>query len=172
MSQADSPNTTSPSRCARPAATFSTVERLNFQSAGAVRKNPRFDKTYCSQCGAEFGPGNSGYSHCQDHPKPAQQIPESVATAHADFLTRIATLRPNRIVYNADWSDLEERAEHLQAILNATALYCAEVVADTVYCSEPGLIDGKYLVGLISDLAGDVVGGLLNASEEMQGVAR
>jgi hypothetical protein len=134
MSQADSFDTINPSRRARPAARFSTVERLN--------------------------------------PKPAQQIPESVATAHADFLTRIATLRPNRIVYNADRSDLEERAEHLQAILNATALYCAEVVADTVYCSEPGLIDGKYLVGLISDLAGDVVGGLLNASEEMQGVAR
>lgn len=29
---------------------------------------PRFDKTYCSQCGGEFGPGDSGFSHCQDHP--------------------------------------------------------------------------------------------------------
>ena len=27
----------------------------------------RFDKTYCSQCGGEFGPGDSGYSHCDQH---------------------------------------------------------------------------------------------------------
>lgn len=28
---------------------------------------PRFDITHCSQCGGEFGPGDSGYSHCVDH---------------------------------------------------------------------------------------------------------
>lgn len=28
---------------------------------------PKFAKTYCSQCGGEFGPGDSGYSHCVDH---------------------------------------------------------------------------------------------------------
>jgi hypothetical protein len=26
-----------------------------------------FAKTYCSQCGGEFGPGESGFSHCSDH---------------------------------------------------------------------------------------------------------
>ena len=30
-------------------------------------KSPRFDNTYCSQCGSEFGPGDHGYSHCNDH---------------------------------------------------------------------------------------------------------
>lgn len=28
---------------------------------------PKFDRTYCSQCGAEFGPADHGYSHCRDH---------------------------------------------------------------------------------------------------------
>lgn len=28
---------------------------------------PKFAKTFCSQCGGEFGPGDSGYSHCVDH---------------------------------------------------------------------------------------------------------
>ena len=28
---------------------------------------PKFYKTYCSQCGQEFGPGDHGYSHCIDH---------------------------------------------------------------------------------------------------------
>lgn len=27
----------------------------------------RFSKTYCSECGGEFGPGEQGYSHCEDH---------------------------------------------------------------------------------------------------------
>ena len=27
----------------------------------------RFDMTYCSQCGAELGPGNAGVSGCNDH---------------------------------------------------------------------------------------------------------
>ncbi len=30
-------------------------------------RQPRFPVTYCSQCGGEFGPGDSGYSHCRDH---------------------------------------------------------------------------------------------------------
>jgi hypothetical protein len=36
--------------------------------AGLVDTNkPKFDKTYCSNCGREFGPGDHGYSHCEDH---------------------------------------------------------------------------------------------------------
>ena len=31
----------------------------------------RFSKTYCSQCDGEFGPGDSGFSHCADHKAPA-----------------------------------------------------------------------------------------------------
>lgn len=27
----------------------------------------KFPDTFCSQCGESFGPGDSGYSHCQDH---------------------------------------------------------------------------------------------------------
>ena len=27
----------------------------------------KLDQTFCSQCGATFGPGDSGYSRCSDH---------------------------------------------------------------------------------------------------------
>jgi hypothetical protein len=30
-------------------------------------QSPIFTKVYCSQCGGEFGPRDSGYSHCSDH---------------------------------------------------------------------------------------------------------
>lgn len=33
-------------------------------------ESPRYDKTYCSQCGQEFGPGDCGYSHCENHIMP------------------------------------------------------------------------------------------------------
>ena len=33
----------------------------------AVTPKPRFEKTACSQCGREFGPGDHGFSHCSDH---------------------------------------------------------------------------------------------------------
>jgi hypothetical protein len=29
----------------------------------------KFQNTFCSQCGGEFGPGDHGYSHCHDHQK-------------------------------------------------------------------------------------------------------
>ena len=28
---------------------------------------PKFARTYCSHCGGSFGPGDHGFSHCQDH---------------------------------------------------------------------------------------------------------
>lgn len=44
---------------------------------------PRFDKTSCSQCGGEFGPGDQGYSHCSDHATAwhdSETAPEDEAT--------------------------------------------------------------------------------------------
>jgi hypothetical protein len=35
--------------------------------AGSAAVAPKFDKVWCSQCGCEFGPRDSGYSHCEDH---------------------------------------------------------------------------------------------------------
>lgn len=29
----------------------------------------KFPETSCSQCGRDFGPGNHGFSHCEDHRK-------------------------------------------------------------------------------------------------------
>ncbi len=29
--------------------------------------SPKFNTVSCSQCGSTFGPGDSGFSHCEDH---------------------------------------------------------------------------------------------------------
>ena len=31
--------------------------------------SPRFANVSCSQCGEDFGPGDNGFSHCDDHPR-------------------------------------------------------------------------------------------------------
>lgn len=33
----------------------------------------KFSETFCSQCGAAFGPGNYGFSHCDQH-ETAQRV--------------------------------------------------------------------------------------------------
>lgn len=43
------------------------MDRIERQFAQVFPVKARFQKTYCSQCGREFGPGNEGFSHCEDH---------------------------------------------------------------------------------------------------------
>jgi hypothetical protein len=60
-----------------------------------------------------------------------------------------------------------ERAEHLQQILGAVLDYVGAIVTDTDHIAPGGLIDRKYLLGLISDVAGDVAGSITNAAEDL-----
>ena len=34
----------------------------------------KFQNTFCSQCGGEFGPGDHGYSHCRNHQRFANHL--------------------------------------------------------------------------------------------------
>lgn len=48
------------------------LKELTDQLAGTVPtkgSGPRFERTYCSQCGGEFGPGDHGFSRCSSHRK-------------------------------------------------------------------------------------------------------
>lgn len=44
-----------------------------FCSACFWRKgmHKKFQRVYCSECGGEFGPRDSGYSHCSEHHRAA-----------------------------------------------------------------------------------------------------
>ena len=44
-----------------------TIVRHLKQRDALRHQAPRFVQTYCSQCGRENGPGNSGVSRCADH---------------------------------------------------------------------------------------------------------
>ena len=45
----------------------------------------QFDKTYCSQCGSEFGPGDSGLSACSEHVQRGARQPLSAKQVVQEF---------------------------------------------------------------------------------------
>jgi hypothetical protein len=58
-----------------------------------------------------------------------------------------------------------ERAEHRQHVLGAVLDFVGAIVVDTDHPG--GSIDPKYLMGLISDLAGDIAGSVANAADDL-----
>jgi hypothetical protein len=48
-----------------------------------MNARPKFDVTYCSNCGRQFGPGDHGYSHCEQHMTP-QQASEKARETRAE----------------------------------------------------------------------------------------
>ena len=52
-----------------------TTEPLALKFNEGLGPTPRFARTYCSQCGGEFGPSDSGFSHCSDHTPAAANLP-------------------------------------------------------------------------------------------------
>jgi len=91
----------------------------------------------------------------------------TVEEAHTDLIERLVASKPYRILYIADAQDLEERAEHLQQILGAVLDYVGAIVSDTSHVAPGGSIDRKYLLGMISDLAGDVAASIANAADDL-----
>jgi hypothetical protein len=91
----------------------------------------------------------------------------TVEEAHTGLIERLAGSKPHHIRYIADAQDLEERAGHLQQVLGAVLDYVGAVVTDTDHVAPGGSIDRKHLLGLISDVAGDVAGSISNAADDL-----
>jgi hypothetical protein len=93
--------------------------------------------------------------------------PPTFSTVEKAHTSRIERLAAYRILYIADAQDLKERAEHLQQVLGAVLDYVGAIVGVTSHVSPDGSIERKYVLGLISDLAGDVGGSIANAADDV-----
>jgi len=93
---------------------------------------------------------------------------DTIIDAHAYLISRLAVNKPHQIRYSADARDLEERAEHVQAIGNAILAYLTEIVADTAHNANG--IDREVCHGLCDDIS-DIVGNFMNAAENLRGIA-
>jgi hypothetical protein len=67
---------------------------------------------------------------------------------------------------DADAIDLQDRAEHLDALFGGLAVYLAVVLDDTAQ-STPGGLDFRDAEAVLADLASDLSGAIQNAADQM-----
>lgn len=65
---------------------MSNLHPVFAQALAPFAPPPRFARTYCSSCGCELGPGDSGVSRCEDHAPTADALAEyRAALANMDW---------------------------------------------------------------------------------------
>jgi hypothetical protein len=95
----------------------------------------------------------------------------SIQDAHLGLIGRLQQNKPHRMHawHLADALDFEDRAEHARRLLIAVEDYVRALMVDTARSSN--IYVDTDVTGCIADMRGDVVGTLLNAAEELSGVA-
>ncbi len=115
-----------------------TPTRIAFSSAGAVRR-PRSSEA---------------------------ARPTGIQLNYANLLDNLAEVGPPHLIrLVARYADIEERAEHLQKVLDAVTSYVKAMVGDTCYCATCRIEDNT---GYLVDATGDIVGALTKAAETLR----
>jgi hypothetical protein len=91
-----------------------------------------------------------------------------VRAAHVEFVASLATHPPCPIPVDADVLDLDYRADHLEAVLNAVSVYLTAILDDTARNTRGGL-DLRHIEAALSNLASDVTGAIQRAADGIAG---
>jgi hypothetical protein len=91
-----------------------------------------------------------------------------VRAAYTELVAALAGNPPHRIYPELSSDDLDARADHLEKVFAALSIYISAVLDDTAQNIPSGTLDRLYLGNLFSDLAGDAVGAIRNAADEMR----
>ncbi len=91
-----------------------------------------------------------------------------VRAAHAEFAAALAGQPPRPIPVDADAIDLEDRADHLNKVLNALSVYVTVILDDTAQ-NVPGRLDLRDVEAILADLASEVTGAIQHAADGMAG---
>jgi hypothetical protein len=98
----------------------------------------------------------------------AEPSTSPVTVAHGEFVAALAGHPPRPIPDHARAFDIEDRANHLNKVLNALSVYVTLILEDTAE-NVPGGLDLRYVGDVLSDLTSDVTGAILRAAERMAG---
>ena len=109
-------------------------------------------------------------AHFTDAHRNPSTIPAGcrVEAAYTELLGALAAHRPRRIPIEADSIDLQDRADHLNAVFGGLAAYLALVLNDTAQNAPSGLVftDAE---AILADLASDLTGAIQHAADELAG---
>jgi hypothetical protein len=95
-----------------------------------------------------------------------KQPTDPVCVAHTEFVAALAGHPPRPIPLEADRIDLEDRAAHLGQVFGALSVYVTVILNDTAQ-NAPSNLDLPDVEAHFADLAGDVVGIIEGAAEDM-----
>ena len=94
--------------------------------------------------------------------------PRPIWAAHAAFVSSVAGRPPLPIPVFAEAADLEERAGHLKAVLDALSVYLNAALGDAAQ-NVPGGLERRHVDALLSDLTSEVTGTLRHAADSLPG---
>ena len=94
----------------------------------------------------------------------AQQFSE-LERAHFCCIAALMSLKPRRVIGNADRFDILNRADYLESFLGAVTAYTRAVVADICKEFPIGFIEDQ--TDRLAEAAGDVAGALKNAVDTL-----
>lgn len=94
--------------------------------------------------------------------------PKPVWASHAVFVSSVAGQPPSPIPVFAEAADLEDRADHLKAVLDALSLYLKAALFDAAQ-NVPGGLERRHIDALLSDLTSEVTGTLRQAADALPG---
>jgi hypothetical protein len=89
-----------------------------------------------------------------------------IRVAHAEFMAALKGQPPRAIPLDVDAADLEDRAHHLNKVLNALSVYVTAILDDTRQ-NIPGRIDFGDVAAGLSDIVSDVTGSIQLAADAM-----
>lgn len=96
---------------------------------------------------------------------PAQFHP---STAYTAMIGALLSSPPDPISPEADDLDVETRYQHVEAILSAVTDYIGAIVKDTAGSVPGGRLDDSYIIHVLHDTCGDVVGHMQEVAHQMQ----
>ena len=102
---------------------------------------------------------------------PGARLPsptEPVWAAHAAFVSAVAARLPVPIPVFATANDLEVRAEHLKAVLDALSVYLEAALGEAA-ATLPGRLELRPIDVLASSLRSEVIGTLREARDSLRG---
>jgi len=93
---------------------------------------PKYDKTFCSQCGREFGPGDHGFSHCEDH-----DVTRAESAAKTFYERYVDAQDRYRVITGHDLAPREENGTMPKFLISYYSIHLGNIIYGYAIADDP-----------------------------------